>query len=291
MLRKNIHSLPRAHYGRIGKRLFIGLAAGTSVLLCTILLLSWIVPTLGFAGIHPLLPALAGLLFGAALLFVLWMGSGLAFYAYTGRKIPGSGLLWRVAVRQLLPITEMVARACRIPVSAVRCSFIKVNNELLLSRGLTCAPHELLLLLPHCIQASRCTSRLTYRVDNCTRCGRCPMRDLLALRDAWGIKLAVAVGGTIARRIVVQEKPKIIVAVACDRDLAAGIQDTCPLPVFGVLNERPHGPCLDTLVDTVRLEEAVCRFINPESRLPTGSRNGTQPNINPEIPVSPQLRP
>ena len=269
--RKNARSLPRTDYGDTGNRLFIGLVVGTSLLLCLLLLLSWLIPTLGFAGIHPLLPALAALLFGCALLFVLWMGSGLAFYAYTGHRVPGSGMLWRVTVRLLLPLMEMMARLCRIPVSAVRRSFIKVNNELVLGAGLRCSPDELLLLLPHCIQSSRCSHRLTYRVDNCARCGRCPMRALLDLRDKWGIKLAVAVGGTIARRIVVQEKPRVIVAVACERDLASGIQDTCPLPVFGVINERPHGPCLDTLVDPLRLETALKHFVR-KAGLPQDGR-------------------
>ncbi len=258
---RNTVSSPQGAAGRVGKRLFIGLVAGTSGLICALLLILWAVPTLGFAGIHPLLPVLAAVVFGAAFLFVIWLGIGLIFHTCTGRAVPGSGLLWRVTVRQLLPLMEMAARICRIPVSAVRSSFIKVNNELVLKRGLVCAPHELLILLPHCLQAGRCACRLTYRVDNCARCGRCPMSALLALRDRLGVKLAVAVGGTVARRIVVQEKPRLIVAVACERDLASGIQDTCPLPVFGVINQRPHGPCVDTLVDTAELERAVRGFL------------------------------
>ena len=76
--------------------------------------------------------------------------------------------------------------------------------------------------------------------------------------------MAIATGGTIARRIVVQARPRIIVAVACERDLSSGIQDTHPLPVFGVINERPNGPCLDTFVSIRRLESAIRRFIGME---------------------------
>ena len=49
--------------------------------------------------------------------------------------------------------------------------------------------------------------------------------------------------------------------MACYRDLSSGIQDTYPLPVFGVLNERPNGPCLDTNVSLKRLETALLRFL------------------------------
>ena len=59
--------------------------------------------------------------------------------------------------------------------------------------------------------------------------------------------------------------------MACDRDLASGIQDTYPLPVYGVLNERPKGPCLDTLVPLDELEQAIVRFMEPGSLPATGN--------------------
>jgi hypothetical protein len=95
----------------------------------------------------------------------------------------------------------------------------------------------------------------------------------MALRDAWGVQLAVATGGTIARRIVVEARPRLIIAVACERDLAAGIQDTYPLPVYGILNGRPHGPCLDTVLDLDKVEGALRVFVRP---LPPGP---SQPDV------------
>ncbi|WP_242864780.1 DUF116 domain-containing protein [Youngiibacter fragilis] len=49
----------------------------------------------------------------------------------------------------------------------------------------------------------------------------------------------------------------MIIAVACERDLSSGIQDTYPLPVYGILNKRPKGPCLDTLVPLKQVEKAL----------------------------------
>ena len=46
----------------------------------------------------------------------------------------------------------------------------------------------------------------------------------------------------MARQMVKEIRPKAIIAVACERDLTSGIQDVFPLPVIGVLNERPFGP-------------------------------------------------
>jgi uncharacterized protein len=45
--------------------------------------------------------------------------------------------------------------------------------------------------------------------------------------------------------------------VACERDLTAGIKDCYPLPVIGIFNERPHGPCFNTLVETAKVEQAL----------------------------------
>ena len=79
------------------------------------------------------------------------------------------------------------------------------------------------------------------------------------------MQLAVVTGGTLARKKVLELKPQAIVAVACERDLSSGLQDVYPLPAFGILNERPHGPCVDTKVSLERLRAAVLSFIEPEA--------------------------
>lgn len=258
---KSVASLPKQEYGGTGKRLFIALVMGTAFLLSVFLFLFWFIPTVGFAGLHPLLPLMVGIMCGGAILGILWLSAGLVIHTATGHSLLGTRRLRGITARLLLPLMELIGRLVHIPVERIRRSFIKVNNELVLSSGLCCKPHELLVLLPHCLQASRCPHRLTYEINNCVRCGACPLRAILELRDLRGVQVAIATGGTIARRIVVQARPKLIVAVACERDLASGIQDTYPLPVFGVINERPHGPCLDTCVDIARLSQAVDRFI------------------------------
>jgi len=251
-----------------GKRLFIGLVLGTAGLLCVLLLLLWLVPTMGFSQIHPWLPALTAFFTGACILVILTIAIGLTLCAWFGQRghaIPGARRLWQAAARILLPLMEGAGRLLGFPADRIRRSFIKVNNEIILSSALSCTPDKTMLLLPHCLQSSRCEHRLTYHVDNCRRCGACPVGPLLDLRDRWGIKLAIAVGGSVARRIVVQEKPRLIIAVACERDLSSGIQDTAPLPVYGIINTRPCGPCLDTQVSLAHVEQALAFFIPKEN--------------------------
>jgi len=56
----------------------------------------------------------------------------------------------------------------------------------------------------------------------------------------------------------------VIVAVACERDLTSGIQDTYPIPVFGIFNRRPFGPCYDTDVDLELVEKGITTFLDYE---------------------------
>lgn len=252
------------------KRLFVGLVSATCFLLCVLLLLLWVIPFVGLRNIHPAAPWLLGLLVGGLFLLVSWAATGMVLSVFLGRTLPLFRRSRGVTIRLFLPLMTLLGRLVGISKERIRSSFIKVNNELVLSETGTYPPERILLLMPHCLQNSRCDMRLTYDINNCRRCGKCPIDGLLDLSERYGIHLAIATGGTIARRIVVQKRPKLIIAVACERDLASGIQDTYPLPVYGVLNERPNGPCLDTLVPLGNVETAIRRFMDaaqlPENR-------------------------
>ena len=113
-----------------------------------------------------------------------------------------------------LPLMTLLGRTIGLSKDRVWSSFIKVNNELVASGRKQYRSDQILLLMPHCLQRSDCSVRLTYGVHNCKRCGKCPMTGLLELSQSYGVHMAIATGGTIARRIVVQKRPKIILAVA-----------------------------------------------------------------------------
>lgn len=132
---------------------------------------------------------------------------------------------------------------------------IKLNNRLVRSERL--GAKKMLLLLPHCLQIAECTIRLTHDVYNCERCGKCEIKDLIGIAEECGLSLHVATGGNLARRVVDNVRPEGIVAVACENDLSGGIADTFPVPVIGIPNERPFGPCLNTRVSLEKVKEAI----------------------------------
>ena len=258
-------------YAGAKKRLFIGLVMGTSTLVSMFLVLLWVVPYIGLKEIHPSAPWIFGGLIFLAIFIVAWAALGLVINIVSGKALPLFKRMRGVTVRLFLPLMTLLGRLLGITKEKVWASFIKVNNELVASSGKKYRPNEILMLMPHCLQRSDCTVRLTYGVENCKRCGKCPILGLLDLSLKYGVHMAIATGGTIARRIVVQKRPRIILAVACERDLSSGIQDTYPLPVFGILNDRPFGPCLNTQVALDRLEAAMQNFLDPEFYPKTGS--------------------
>ena len=194
-LRKSPFSLPPDQYGGARKRTFIGLMLASCVVLCLglaiFLILPWSNALNGVVWLERL-SIIVGLVCITAL---MWLCLMLVFHIYTGKALPGAGSVRHVTVRLFFPLMELLAKFVGIDRGSVRRSFIKVNNELVLSRRKTVEPHKLLLLLPHCVQRSACPHRLVHNADLCLRCGGCPVGALLDLRDKYGIRFAIATGG------------------------------------------------------------------------------------------------
>ena len=92
--------------------------------------------------------------------------------------------------------------------------------------------NDILILIPHCIQKSFCPHRITTNIENCRRCGKCNVDDLIKLKEEFGVNIKVVTGGTLARKVVKDLKPRAIVAIACERDLISGLHDVRNLPLL-----------------------------------------------------------
>jgi hypothetical protein len=257
------------------KRRFIFLLLLTCLVLVALAAVLWWVPYVGFASIHPHLPLIMAIVFGGAVLFLLGGGLTLVFTILRGRNLFFNRRIRGVVIRFLFPLLVIVGKLVGIAKPQVRRSFVAINNQLVLAEARKVPPEKMLILLPHCLQYHECTVRITAGVEHCKKCGRCKIKDLVTLGETYGVSLAVATGGTLARKIVVEKKPALIIAVACERDLTSGIQDTYPIPVFGVLNRRPNGPCYDTDVDLDKVEEGVRHFL--EQKSDAAQRSGPVP--------------
>lgn len=150
----------------------------------------------------------------------------------------------------------------------IKGSFIEVNNQIIINSKRRYSADEILLLAPHCIQNSKCRNKISLRMDNCKRCGKCQVNNILNLRDRYGVPLAIASGGSAARMFINRLRPRIVIAVACEKDLVSGIRETGSLPVLGILNKRPFGPCHDTRAPLDKLTEAL-EMLMAEQEIPS----------------------
>ncbi len=243
-------------------RTFVCLLLVSCVVLVGLAALLWWVPYVGLENIHPGLPLALGIVFCALVMFGLGGALTLVFTIIRGRNLFFNRRIRGVVIRILFPLLVVVGKCFGIGKEEVKKSFIAINNRLVLAEGGKVRPERLLILLPHCLQNHECGVRITGDISNCKGCGRCKIKDLVALSEEYGVPISVATGGTLARKIVVEKRPKVIIAVACDRDLTSGIQDSYPIPVFGILNMRPFGPCYDTDVDLDLVKQGIATFLN-----------------------------
>lgn len=239
------------------KRIFIGLIVFTVFLITAVTVGLYLIPYVGLKNIHPLAPTLVCFALGAGIGLLALGVALLVLTLLTGREVLFASRLRGIVIEVLLPIMIVVGKLMGISKEKVQRSFVEVNNLLVRARSRSSRPERLLLLMPHCLQFNDCDIKITSDVYKCKSCGKCRIKDLVELAHKFGVHLSVATGGTLARRRVAEFRPQVIIAVACERDLTSGIQDAYPLPVIGIINDRPFGPCFNTSVDISKVADAL----------------------------------
>ena len=154
-----------------------------------------------------------------------------------------------------------IASSIGIPKNEMRKIYVKLNNSYIYSNKYNFNSKDIMILIPHCVQKNSCKLKVTNKIENCAKCGLCNVSDLVKLKEKTGINIFIATGGTLARKIIIENKPKAVIAVACERDLTSGVQDDKQVPVLGVFNKRPNGPCVDTKIEIKEVENAIKFFI------------------------------
>ncbi len=151
-------------------------------------------------------------------------------------------------ILKLFPHTKKLAKRFGINRDRLNHSFIKMNNKIVTFRKHNFSPCDLMVLLPRCLNKDIHTK--TKKIA-----------------DNYNIKSFVVAGGEAAREIIKQHRPKAVIAVACERDLVAGIKDVRNLMVLGVPNKRPEGPCKNTCIDLKRFENSIRLFLGLSSNV------------------------
>jgi uncharacterized protein len=219
---------------------FFRLAGGAAVGLAALaMLFVWLLaPRLAQLWV-PLPGYLAGAVAMALLVVVAWLiavGTGV----YSGvNRLPGP-LGERGVLPWLMPKLEGLAMRVGFSRDRVGNSLVRVHNRLSLARIRSRSrADDLLILLPRCLD-------------------KASMRAAMEVSSRYGVPLFVASRGRYARQMIALRRPEAVVAVACERDLVAGIhQAGRHLPVLGATLRLPEGPCKNAQVSAEALERHV----------------------------------
>lgn len=139
----------------------------------------------------------------------------------------------------LLPKTVWLGGKFGVSRDRVGNSFIKVHNLITRSYAGSLNLERLLILLPRCLK-KEARNTIMNRLNG----------------DS--VKVLTAGGGEEARKAIMQYRPSLILALACERDLMSGIRDVAEkIPVLAIPNKRPEGPCKNTDFSLSELDEAL----------------------------------
>jgi len=192
---------------------------------------------------HPSLPLLIGLL-----IFSIWLIIALWFFIMVFSIMTGKDLLMKFRGKEfsitfLVPLVFKLGNKLGISTDLLGHSFVEFSNALIKSSKIKVNPENLLILLPRCLKKD-----LLNRVSSYSK--------------NLNIPVFVVGGGEKAREVVFKTKPRAIIGVACERDLLSGIKDVIDkVPVIGIPNKRPEGPCKNTVIDFEEFQKAVTFFL------------------------------
>ncbi len=181
-----------------------------------------------------------------ALFLWVWVGGSCLYFLVLAELLTGVTLLpYRWSARMLLwllPKAVWIGARFGLSRDRVANSFIKANNSLTRSHRGRTQRLRLLVLLP------RCLSKATRQ-------------EIRGLIEGKPYGISTVGGGEEARKVIRKERPDFIIALACERDLVSGIRDVAlRIPVIGIPNKRPEGPCKNTYIDMEDFRQALNLF-------------------------------
>lgn len=148
-----------------------------------------------------------------------------------------------IALSSIIPWTVKAGKVFGLSKDRIANSILQVGNRLTAVNQAMIEREELLILLPRCL-------------DKQTR------DDIKAMTAKYDVDFHICAGGQMARQLLTEKKPKGVIAVACERDLMAGVQDVkATIPVIAIANKRPEGPCRNTHINMTEMENAIRMYL------------------------------
>jgi hypothetical protein len=136
--------------------------------------------------------------------------------------------------------------------------YVEAKNRSLLKNFASTPYSERILLLPQCLRSRECPAELGKYGYECKECGRCCVEKIKHVTKDLGYKgTFILPGGSIAKKILLEMKPKASLGVACFKELVLGSFLCEKLGIIGQGVALLRDGCVDTIVDWKALNEAL----------------------------------
>ena len=233
-----------------GKRLFLGFTVLGIILLTFAILFVWYMIKPRVVQLSPDATEILqkALLVIICFLFILFIQTILSITTHRNFMIRIGKVKFSISF--LTPFILSLGNKFGVSYDRMGNSFIKVSNSLIRTTRMKMNRSKIVILLPRCLKIPT-------------------QKQIKALAEKYHCLIFTVPGGELARKIIIEPKPTAVIGVACERDLLSGIKDVRHIPVIGIANQRPEGPCKNTIVDFEKIEEAIRFFLGLEKNLTT----------------------
>ena len=150
---------------------------------------------------------------------------------------------------------KTITRAVNLDEHLIDDIAIKVRDEINKEKFKEIPAEKTLIFLPHCLRHRNCPATLQKEGLNCTKCGLCSIGVIKERSEPLGYKLYIVPGSSFVKKIVMENKFKAVLGVACHEDLNQMmmlLSDFCPQ---GVLLEKTG--CFETKVNVKKVFEKI----------------------------------
>ena len=150
---------------------------------------------------------------------------------------------------------KTIARTLKLDENMIDDIAIKVRDEINKEKFKEIPAEKTLIFLPHCLRHRDCPATLQKEGLNCTECGLCSIGVIKKKAEPLGYKLYIVPGSSFVKKIVMENKFKAVIGVACHEDLNQMmmlLSDFCPQ---GVLLEKTG--CFETKVNVKKVFEKI----------------------------------
>lgn len=132
---------------------------------------------------------------------------------------------------------------------------IKVRDDVNKEKFREIPAEKTLIFLPHCLRHRDCPATLQKEGLNCTECGLCSIGVIKKKAEPLGYKLYIVPGSSFVKKIVMENKFKAVLGVACHEDLNQMMMLLSDFYPQGVLLEKTG--CFETRVNVKKVFEKI----------------------------------